>query len=133
MIREYMTDQEFKDLAENYGFTIIDEPYFYRCYIISRYGEKLEFLTYCKKCIGQGYMRCNPTFEINPDTAIVHCVKPTYSVDGYIIDFITGLYYNECKLFSKYDKFKRCLDEQMVTLKKVLCDIKKTELECDFI
>lgn len=133
MIREYMTEQEFKSLAENYGFTIIDEPYIYRCYIRSHYDEKLEFLTYCKKCIGQGYLRCNPTFEINPGTVIVHCVKPTYSVDGYIIDFITGIFYNECKLFSKYDKFKRCLDEQMVTLKKALCDIKKTELECDFV
>lgn len=28
-----------------------------------------------------------------------------------------------------YDKFKRCLDEQMATLKKVCCDINKTELE----
>ena len=128
MIRVYMTEQEFKNIVENYGFTIIDDPYFYRCYIRSRYGEKLEFLRYCKK-----YMRCNPTFEINPGTAIVHCVKPTYSVDGYIIDFITSLYYNECKLFNKYDKFKRCLDEQMVTLKKTLCDIKKTELEWDFV
>ncbi|MBO7526605.1 MAG: hypothetical protein J6T74_01760 [Clostridia bacterium] len=128
-----MTDKEFKDLVENYGFTVIDTPNFYHCYIRSRYGELLEFLTYCKKCIDQGYMRCNPTFDINPGTAIIHCVKPTYSVDGYIIELRTGVFYNECKLFSKYDKFKRCLDEQMVTLKKLLCDIKKTELECDFV
>ena len=133
MIREYMTEQEFKTLVEDYGFTVIDEPYFYRCKIRSRYGETLDFLRYCKKCIGKGYLCCNDGFEINPGTAIVHCVMPTYSVDGYIVELSTGKFYNECKMFSKLDKFKRCLDEQMVTLKKVRCDIKKTELEWDFV
>lgn len=133
MIREYMTEQEFKTLVENYGFTVIDEPYFYRCRIRSRYGETLEFLKYCKNYIRKGYLRCNPDFEINPGTAIIHCVKPTYSVDGYIVELGTGVFYEECKMFSKFDKFKRCLDEQMVTLKKVRCDIKKTELEWDFV
>jgi hypothetical protein len=133
MIREYMTEQEFKTLAEDYGFTVIDEPYFFHCKIRSSYGETLEFLTYCKKFIGKGYLRCNDFFEINPGTAIVHCVMPTYSVDGYIVELSTGHFYNECKMFSKLDKFKRCLDEQIVLLKKVRCDIKKTELEWDFV
>ena len=133
MIREYMTEQEFKDLVENYGFTIRDEPYFFHCYIRSRYGETLKFLSYCKVAIRKGYLRCNPTFEITPGTAIVHCVMPTYSVDGYIVELSTGVFYDECKMFGKFDKFKRCLDEQMVTLKKVRCDIKKTELEWDFV
>lgn len=122
-----MTEQEFTELMDSYGFVVEDNCSRYLSVNIpNRYNKPMRYIFYYKEP-----RRLYPEGELPAGGVEVYPISPVMSIDGYVLDYEVAGYGCE-KKFSKVHKLKRFLDEQMADLREWKTKILETELSWDF-
>ena len=126
-----MTKEEFLHTISLFGLTPEEHDDRINVYIKSRYGDRIQFLTFSKiKNNSLAYS----SFSSLTGEVKMYIPQPVYSVDGYLVeieqgdDWIDG----QWKKFTKQFKLERALREEIEKLKLYRTQIKLSEIEWDF-